>query len=296
MSKGSGRVSSSGGKVERTTDGRQNRGNRRKARELAVQALYQCAITDDYMGVVIDQLLETQQAKRADISYFRRLAEGCWKTREELDKWISSKTDSWDVERISTVDRNILRLGIYELTADIDDVPAKVAINESIEVAKRYGGKGSARFVNGVLDSVARDLRQGKSAESATRSRLAPEPVAIPAGISPDQAPDQFSVTELEGATKPAPRQRQILRKKSRPAVARDSRPILNKVSKPASAQVSEPASVQVSEPVEKVTPKSASVPESEPAPVQESKSAPVETPPQLPEETPEPIADQGEG
>lgn len=89
-----------------------------------------------------------------------KIAQGMIDNLEEIDETLKKAAPEWPIEHITLVDRNILRLGIYELLyADKEEVPAKVAINEAIELAKNYGGINSSRFVNGVLGTIYRQLQ-----------------------------------------------------------------------------------------------------------------------------------------
>lgn len=88
-----------------------------------------------------------------------RIAGGMAKHLDEIDKIIEKAAPDWPMEQIAIVDRNILRLGLYELLyADKDEVPPKVAINEAIEIAKNYGGPNSPRFINGVLGTIYKQM------------------------------------------------------------------------------------------------------------------------------------------
>lgn len=138
----------------------EKRRNRHKARELILQALYQSDISGEDIQKAVDQLYAENRQSRADLDYFKRVASGTWNRIQELDQWISKAAENWSTERISTIDRNILRQGIYELLAE-PDLPARVIINEAIELSKRFGGKGSRAFVNGVMDRVAGQIRTG---------------------------------------------------------------------------------------------------------------------------------------
>lgn len=142
-------------------------GARHRARELVVQALYQCAISGDDMSHPVAQLCETWKEGMADLDYFRKSAWGIWRRREELDGWIARFTENWAPERVSVIDRSVLRLGIYELLEE--EVPLRVVINEAIELSKRYG-EGSGRFVNGILDRVAAELRPREAAGRGRQS------------------------------------------------------------------------------------------------------------------------------
>jgi N utilization substance protein B len=108
-----------------------------------------------------------------DHSFLSELAENILKKRSDLDTIIEKAAPEWPIDKISIVDRNILRLGLYELLfSDREEVPAKVAINEAIELAKTFGGENSGKFVNGVLGSVYKELGEpGKDAPRAARQK-----------------------------------------------------------------------------------------------------------------------------
>ncbi|MBF0125812.1 MAG: transcription antitermination factor NusB [Magnetococcales bacterium] len=139
-------------------DSRDPGSSRHKARELTLLALYQCDISGDGIHRAVGQLCEDNAGGRADLDYFQKVAAGAWSRLEELDGWITLGAKNWSLARISTIDRNILRQGIYELLAE-PELPIQVVINEAIELSKRYGGDGSGSFVNGVMDCVASQIR-----------------------------------------------------------------------------------------------------------------------------------------
>lgn len=131
---------------------------RTRARELAMQALYQLdAQGGDYVHEIGAFL-----AEYTDDPMVRSLAEqwtrGAWECLASCDELITSAAIKWELSRLSCVDRSILRLGVYQLRF-CPDIPGKVVINEAIEIAKKYSGQQSPRFVNGVLDAVLRRLR-----------------------------------------------------------------------------------------------------------------------------------------
>lgn len=98
-----------------------------------------------------------------DASFIVELANGIKNRKEEIDKIIEKATPDWPINQITIVDRNVLRLGIYELYfGDTKEVPPKVAINEAIELAKTFGGESSGKFVNGVLGTIYRDMTEKK--------------------------------------------------------------------------------------------------------------------------------------
>ena len=125
---------------------------RRKARELALQTLFgiDCARHDS--GQTLRWLLQESELSEDAESFVRELVMGAIENKESLDATIQRFAPAYPVEQLASVDRNVLRLGVYEIW--LNKVPAKVAINEAVELAKSYGSDNSAKFVNGVLGSV----------------------------------------------------------------------------------------------------------------------------------------------
>ncbi|HBS59882.1 MAG: transcription antitermination factor NusB [Bacillota bacterium] len=125
--------------------------SRRKAREMALQALFQM----DMGGVDSQRALAVVFAENGvEDGYTRNLVEGTEKNMAAVDKKISEYTIDWKLERMPAVDRNILRLATYELLVPQKDTPAGVAINEAVELAKKYGTEESAKFINGILGAM----------------------------------------------------------------------------------------------------------------------------------------------
>jgi transcription antitermination protein NusB len=134
-------------------------GRRRKSREVALQFLYQ-----------LDQHDEADPARHAADFWARHpvdddtrafaaaLVAGTKRRQGEIDRLIVQYAEHWDLDRMAVVDRNILRLAVYELL-DQGSVPPKVAINEAIEIAKKFGTRESGRFINGLLDRIHKELR-----------------------------------------------------------------------------------------------------------------------------------------
>jgi transcription antitermination protein NusB len=131
---------------------------RRRAREAAMQVLFELDQTDHPLEVVLaDRLQETSPVEQLAEPYegfARRLAAGAWQHREELDVRIAAAAPQWPLPQLPAVDRAILRLAIFELCFD-NETPPRAAINEAVDLAKVYGGESSSRFVNGVLGSIA---------------------------------------------------------------------------------------------------------------------------------------------
>ncbi|MCD6319857.1 MAG: transcription antitermination factor NusB [Candidatus Desulfofervidaceae bacterium] len=125
---------------------------RRKAREVALQVLYQKDITQESLKTTWNFFCEHYHPLSSTLEYAWELAQGVCKHQTQIDILIEHYAKRWRVERISPIDRNILRIAIYEMLF-IDDVPPKVSINEAVELAKTYGTESSGAFVNGILDA-----------------------------------------------------------------------------------------------------------------------------------------------
>jgi transcription antitermination protein NusB len=135
-------------------------GSRRVSRELAVQFLYQWDTVVKYRPTVPELLKKFWTLPELDESakkFAEQLIQGILEHQEAIDTKIKSYSENWDFHRIAVVDRNILRLAIYELLFR-DDIPPVVSINEAIDLAKKFSTEDSGRFVNGVLDRVKKDL------------------------------------------------------------------------------------------------------------------------------------------
>ena len=129
-------------------------GARRKARALAFQALYEVDSVGHEVEGVVNHLLAEAGLSEENAGFTRELVSGVIQNKEKIDRHIQSLATAWPLEQIAVVDRNILRLAIFEILLD-NKVPVKVAINEAVELAKKFGSDNSSRFVNGVLGSVS---------------------------------------------------------------------------------------------------------------------------------------------
>jgi N utilization substance protein B len=129
-------------------------GTRRKARELALQVLYEADAVGHKAEEAATHLLANQRLSEENSVFVRELVSGVIRNKEEIDHNIQSFAPAWPIEQISLIDRNILRLAIFEILFD-NKTPVKVAINEAVELAKRFGADSSSKFVNGVLGSVS---------------------------------------------------------------------------------------------------------------------------------------------
>ncbi len=127
---------------------------RTRAREYALQLLYQVDVTRaDPTEQLIEEFWTYHQVPDDVKRFATQLVQGTLRHQEEIDRLIAEHANNWRLTRMAVVDRNILRLGTYELRY-VEDVPPKVCLNESVELAKRFGDEESSKFVNGILDAI----------------------------------------------------------------------------------------------------------------------------------------------
>jgi N utilization substance protein B len=138
--------------------------NRHLGRIVALQTLYEYEfrISADDKSAAIDEILsrnlERYEQEIDDTEFVKLLVEGVLQYQNELDDQIRPLAPEWPLEQVARIDRNILRLGLYELLYRADQVPPKVAINEAVELAKAFGSDNSSKFINGVLGTAYRTL------------------------------------------------------------------------------------------------------------------------------------------
>lgn len=141
--------------------------NRHLGRIVALQSLYefefrtQSEDTTVNLDEILGRNLERYSEEIDDTSFVKELAKGVIDNQEALDNHIRPLAPEWPIEQIARVDRNILRLGLYELLYRAQQVPPKVAINEAVELAKAFGSDNSSKFINGVLGTAYRTLVEG---------------------------------------------------------------------------------------------------------------------------------------
>ncbi len=129
-------------------------GLRRLGRELALKALYQMEMSGDTSHKTPELFFAGFVGDERASRFARELVEGVRAKQEEIDRRIEEVLAHWSIKRLSRIDHNILRLAVHELLR-MPDIPARVTIDEAIELAKRYGDSNSGQFVNGVLDEIA---------------------------------------------------------------------------------------------------------------------------------------------
>ena len=128
--------------------------SRRKSRELALQVLYQVEFSKQPSKTALPLFFTYLVTKKSPDDFAALLVQGVEEHQTEIDKIIRDYSEHWSLERISPVDRNIIRIAIFEILW-CPDVPPKVSINEAIELGKKFGTEKSASFINGILDRVA---------------------------------------------------------------------------------------------------------------------------------------------
>lgn len=129
---------------------------RRKARELALKMLYQMEVNLDAVDGALERYLNVFPHQDDIVDYTRILLSGVKRERDNLDRYIAEASEHWKISRITYVDKNILRVAVFEMLYSLE-VPPKVAIDEALELAKKFGGEDSKDFINGVLDRILKD-------------------------------------------------------------------------------------------------------------------------------------------
>lgn len=150
--------------------------NRHLSRSIVVQSLFETDFNNQSEEAALEILRRNEQEfapGMGDFSFTESLMKNVIKKKPDLDKIITKAAPDWPLEKISIVDRNILRLGLYELIfANHTEVPPKVAINEAIELAKTYGGDTSSKFVNGVLGAVYKEMGEPGKNEVSKKKKI----------------------------------------------------------------------------------------------------------------------------
>jgi len=131
---------------------------RRQARTAALQALYEIDSVHHPIGVVIQQRIYDIELPDEGHEFVRALVQGVLANQEHLDELISTYAPEWPIDQMSIIDRNVLRIALFEFLVD-GGTPPKVAINEAVELAKAFGSDSSPRFVNGVLGTLFKENR-----------------------------------------------------------------------------------------------------------------------------------------
>lgn len=133
--------------------------NRRISREIALQVLYQMEFDSALTPIQgLKQYENNFKNDQLSMDYSEKLIGGVKEHQVQIDETIQKFSINWKINRMSHVDRNIIRLSIYEMTHLQDDVPKNASINEAIEIAKKFGSEDSSQFINGILDQISKSL------------------------------------------------------------------------------------------------------------------------------------------
>jgi N utilization substance protein B len=135
--------------------------HRRLARECALEVLYRLDLVSDEPADTIEEILQRKNPSEDAEAYLRRLVDAVQANQQEIDDALRRHLKRWRLERLTVLDRALLRLAGAEILY-FDDVPPKVSINEAVDIAKKFGDDDAGRFVNGVLDSVFRESGKGR--------------------------------------------------------------------------------------------------------------------------------------
>jgi transcription antitermination factor NusB len=137
-------------------------GNRRKARELAIQVLFHMEFNPGDPGETFELVCAHFHSPLSIREFSKKLVCGVWENKEYLDRRLRQASKNWRLERMSRVDRSILRLGAFEVLF-MEDIPPKVSIDEAVELGKKYGTEESGAFINGILDNIFNESRLEKN-------------------------------------------------------------------------------------------------------------------------------------
>jgi N utilization substance protein B len=137
-------------------------GTRRQAREIAMQALFYMDMRNNVSKGMLEHFCGNFSLPPKSQAFFMKLVSGVLEARGELDALIEQFSKNWDISRMSCVDRNVMRIAVFELLY-CDDIPPKVSINEAVDVGKKFGTEDSGAFINGIMDSIRAELeKEGK--------------------------------------------------------------------------------------------------------------------------------------
>jgi N utilization substance protein B len=144
-------------------------GTRRQARELAMQALFYIDMRDNASLQMLESFCDNFSPPKKVRPFLLSLVNGVLETRGEIDTLIERFSKNWEIHRMSCVDRNVMRIAVYELLY-CEDIPPKVSINEAVDVGKKFGTEESGAFINGIMDSIRDALvNEGKLRKIATQ-------------------------------------------------------------------------------------------------------------------------------
>jgi len=201
-------------------------GTRRKARELAMQALFYMDSRRDFSEETFGRFCANFAPKPDVRPFFLRLVRGVLRSQTELDPLIERFSENWSLGRMSGVDRNVMRIAVYEMVC-CRDIPAKVSINEAVDIGKKFGTEESGAFINGIVDSIRAAVEAGELQLPCG------DPEAPPAALegADEKAPDPVveRAAEDSGKEQPAPAPG---RSRARKTAAKNSRRVVKRKKK----------------------------------------------------------------
>ena len=128
-------------------------GTRRQARELAMQALFYMDMRKDASEEMLEYFCSCFCPSKKSTPFFTKLVNGVLGTKDQIDALVERFSQNWNISRMSCVDRNVMRIAVYEMLY-CDDIPPKVSINEAVDIGKKFGTQESGAFINGIMDSI----------------------------------------------------------------------------------------------------------------------------------------------
>jgi N utilization substance protein B len=130
-------------------------GARRKAREIALQMLYQMEVNPGELEAALELFWKGLSASQQVKEFVNRIVEGVHVRQEEIDQLLAKHSEHWRLDRMDRVDKSILRMGVFEIMF-CEDIPVKVAMNEAVDLGKKFGAAESGSFINGILDKISK--------------------------------------------------------------------------------------------------------------------------------------------
>jgi N utilization substance protein B len=146
-------------------------GTRRQARELAMQALFYMDIRKDASEETLENFYGCFCSSKKSKPFFRKLVNGVLETKHQIDALVERFSQNWNISRMSCVDRNVMRIAVYEMLY-CDDIPPKVSINEAVDIGKKFGTQESGAFINGIMDSIREALLEEGTLQKTDVARV----------------------------------------------------------------------------------------------------------------------------
>jgi len=146
-------------------------GTRRQARELAMQALFCMDMQNNSSPQMLEHFCDCFRPSKKSHPFFMKLVNGVLETRNTIDALIERFSQNWKINRMSCVDRNVMRIAVFEMLY-CDDIPPKVSINEAVDIGKKFGSEESGAFINGIMDGIREALDKDGMLKKKTATKL----------------------------------------------------------------------------------------------------------------------------